>query len=75
MEFVPLAASELCDFDPKKCKICQQPSEEKLLSTANGCKRIREASEIRNDCVTKRLKVMTSKCDFLYHMNNQCYKK
>ena len=31
---------------------------------AKGCKRIREASEIRNDCVTKRLKVITSECDF-----------
>lgn len=74
MESVPLAASKLCDFDPKECVICQQPSKEKLLSVANGCKRIREASEIRNDIVTKRLKVISSEFKFFYHMSNQCYK-
>ena len=66
MESVPLAASKLCDFDPKECVICQQPSKEKLLSVANGCKRIREASEIRNDIVTKRLNVISSEYKFFF---------
>lgn len=61
-------------FDAKKCIICQDCSDDKTVSTDNGRKRIREASDIRNDSVSKRLKMVEGD-DFVYHMTNQCYKQ
>ena len=76
MEFVQLSGTGVGDFDRTKCVICQEPTQGKLISTPNGCKRIREASDIRNDSVTKRLKLMPAESDFFYyHVSNQCYKK
>ena len=54
-----------------KCIICQSSSGV-TTNSENGRKRIREAAEIRNDCVSKRLKLITS--DNLYQINNKCYK-
>ena len=48
---------------------------EKVISTPNGCKQIREASDIRNDTATKRIKLVAADSDFYYHMSNKCYKK
>ena len=59
--------------DPTKCIICQTTSGEKVISNPNGCKRIREASDVRNDIITKRLKQIEED-GFVYHMNNDCYK-
>ena len=74
MESLRLSGSEAGDFDRTKCVICQQPTRGKLISTPNGCKRIREVSDIRNDSVTKRIKLMPAERDFLYHVSNECYK-
>ena len=55
------------DFAETKCVICQQITPEKLTITPNGCKRIRAASDIRNDCVSKRMKLMADESNFVYH--------
>ena len=51
----------------------QLTTDEKLLSSSNGCKRIREASEVRNGEVLKKLNEIANN-DFVYHMNNEFYK-
>ena len=58
----------------EKCIICQvdNPSTP-LRSTENGRKRILDAAEIREDIVEKRLKLLKGE-EFVYHMNNPCYK-
>ena len=58
--------------EASSCIICQRNSQE-TSSSENGRKRVREAAEIRNNCVLKRLKLIGDKC--VYHMNNGCYKK
>ena len=60
-------------IDKSKCIICQSSSSNRTTSTANGRKRIRELAKIRNDDVCKRLKLLGDG-DFVYHMNNGCYK-
>lgn len=57
-----------------KCIICQTERDDKVASTSNGRKRIREASDIHNDSVTKRLKLVEGD-NFFYHVTNECYKK
>lgn len=59
--------------DKTICIICQTSTSECTLGYENGRKRIHEAAEIRDDVVTKRLKII-DKEDFVYHMNNTCYK-
>ena len=59
--------------EPSSCIICQTPSSERTTSTSNGRKRIREVASTLNDVVLKRLKVIGDD-DFVYHMNNECYK-
>ena len=61
-------------FDIEKCILCQETTEEKLVSTPTGCKRVREACDIRNDIVTKRMKVIAEESTFFYHVSNKCYK-
>lgn len=61
-------------FDAKKCIMCQNTTHEKTVSTDNGRKRVQEASELRNDHVTKRLKQVEGN-NFVYHMTNKCYKE
>lgn len=61
-------------LDPSRCIMCQNVSSERTSSTENGRKRILEAAAIRNDFVSKRLKLMNND-NFVYHMNNECYKK
>ena len=61
-------------FDAKKCIMCQNTTHVKTGSKDRGRKRVREASEIRNDHVTKRLKLVEGD-DFVYHMTNECYKE
>ena len=60
-------------FDATKCIICQEHSDDKTVITDNGQKRIREASDIRCDIVSKRLKVIEGD-GIVYHMTNKCYK-
>ena len=75
MEYITFSKSTTdIPFDARKYIICQDCSNDKTVSTENGRKRIREASDIRNDNVSKRLKLVEGD-DFVYHMTNQCYKK
>eukprot|EP00918_Siedleckia_nematoides_P108296 GHVU01236350.1.p1 GENE.GHVU01236350.1~~GHVU01236350.1.p1 ORF type:complete len:407 (-),score=39.87 GHVU01236350.1:38-1258(-) len=66
-------SSEDVLFDATKCIICQKDTSGKTISTKNGCKRIYESSEVRNDYVSKRLKLVEEDT-FVYHMTNICYK-
>ena len=77
MEAVQLSANDVkkADFDRGKCVICQEKTQENVISTPNRCKLIWEASDIQNDSVTKRIKLVAADCDFYYHMSNKCYKK
>ena len=75
MEPVQLSKSGACDFEQTQCVICQKSSTQKLSSTSNGCKSIREASVIRNDSVATRLQQMPVEKNFFYHISNDCYKK
>lgn len=61
-------------FDDKKCIMCQNTTHDKTVSTDNGRKRVQEASEVRNDHVTKRLKLVKGN-NFVYHMTNKCYRE
>ena len=45
-----------------------------LISTANGRSKIMEAAQIREDEVWDRLQSPSIAEDFLYHMDNKCYK-
>ena len=74
MESVRLSCTGAGDFAETKCMICQQITPEKLITTQNGCKRIRAASDIRNDCVSKRMKLIPDESKFVYHVSNECYK-
>ena len=77
MEGVQLSGTDVenADLYRAKCVICQEKTQEKVISTPNGCKQIREASDIRNDSVTKRIKLVAADSDFYYHMSNKCYKE
>lgn len=59
--------------DPKRCIICQKSTPEATTGTEIGRKRVHQAASIREDVVSKRLKVIGQE-DFVYHMSNQCYK-
>ena len=73
-EHVRLArGSQGLAVEPSSSIICQTPSSERTTSTSNGRKRIREVASTLNDVVFKRLKVIGDD-DFVYHMNNKCYK-
>ena len=66
-------------FDITKCLFCQEENwnGNKLLSSAeNGrsSKRIKEASEIRQDVISRRLASIGSDV-YHYHMSNDCYKR
>ena len=65
--------SETEAADPKRCIICQKSTPEPTTGTENGRRRVHEAASIREDVVSKRLKVIGQE-DFVYHMSNQCYR-
>ena len=60
------------DVDIDKCIICQRNTDQALTSNEQGRKRILDASGIRDDTVTKRLKSLDSDESFV---SNECYKK
>ena len=80
MEAVELRSpSSSNQFDITKCLFCQEENWDgnKLLSSAeNGRsgKRIKEASEIRQDAISRRLASIGSDV-YYYHMSNDCYKR
>lgn len=59
----------------ERCIVCQGEELDKLTTNANGRKRIKDAASVRNDAVSKRLKLINDDVDFSYHMTNNCYKK
>ena len=72
METVNLSSSSIEDvFDISKCLFCQQDGG--LVSNPKGRDRIKQASEIRNDRITKILNDIGSQ-DYFYHVTNKCYK-
>ena len=73
MDFVTLAAPTAhISFDATMCIICQTDTVDKAINTRNGCKRIREASDIHNDHVSNRLKLVEEN-KLCYHVSNECY--
>ena len=73
----PVRLTQISDdvtVEPKSCIICQSFSSSRTTSTQQGRKRIREVADSLQDVVCKRLKVIDDD-DFVYHMNNECYKK
>ena len=63
------------EVDLERCIVCQDEEPGKLTTTINGRKRIKDAAAIRNDVVTKRLRLIHDDFDFMYHMTNNCYKR
>lgn len=61
------------EINTAKCIICQKSTPERTMSSENGRKRIRDAALIRDDIISKRLKVIDQE-EFVYHMSNSCYK-
>ena len=59
----------------ERCILCQGEERDKLITNANGRKRIKDAAFVRNDVVPKRLKFINDDVDFSYHMTNKCYKR
>ena len=63
---------EICErMNCEKCIICQMDNPK--VDREWKKKRILDAAEIREDIVEKRLKLLKGE-QFVYHMNNQCYK-
>ena len=67
--------------NPKTCIICQEDNRETVTSEKTGYARVNGAAKIRNDVVTKRIKVVIGEDMedddndfFLYHNTNKCYK-
>lgn len=67
--------SEEESADLANCIICQSSTQLATSSEANGRKRIRDAADVRNDRVAKRLRQIGDDEPFVYHMDNNCYKK
>lgn len=57
------------------CIICQRHKHKcAISSTERGMKRVREAAEVRQDEVLKRLHALDDNDTFYYHVDNECYK-
>lgn len=74
MEGVPLKRRRPLETDFLRCIICQQITNCEVTSTENGRDRILQAANIRQDIVHERL-LQGNTAHFVYHMNNDCYKK
>ncbi len=61
-------------LDVNKCIICQETSKQQCTSSDHGRKRVREAADVREDHVLKRLKTLEDDVPFVYHVSNACYK-
>ena len=69
------------DFNPQFCIICQESNKLPLTSEKTGRETLKRAASIRNDAVSKRIKILVGDCDdaddnakFVYHNTNKCYK-
>ena len=73
-ESLEIKNDETDKVDRRYCIICQKKNIKGLISTANGRSKIMEAAQIREDEVWDRLQSSSIAEDFLYHMDNKCYK-
>ena len=64
-------SAENCSVDPELFIICQLDTGQKLTTSENGWEKFIEASMIWRDQVLE----LTDDKNFLYHMNNDCYKR
>ena len=60
-------------FNPELCIICQISTNEKVVSSENGRRKVLDAAVIRKDEVFDRLQKTDS--PFCYHVTNECYKR
>ena len=65
--------NETIPFQAWKCIICQKSKQCSVTSRANGRTQIIEAASIRKDKVLERLNGIEQ--NFVYHMDNECYKR
>ena len=72
-ESLEIKSAEAEEFDRRYCIICQKKNTKGLTSTANGRSKM-EAARIREDEVWDRLQSPNIAEEFLYHMDNKCYK-
>lgn len=59
--------------DANKCIICQKTFAKRTSSTENDRTQLRKAAYIRNDEVSKRLRLIADD-NFAYNVTNTCYK-
>ena len=75
---VLLATGTSTEFDAMKCIICQEPGDKTTKLTQPkkaGQDSMKRAASIRNDDVSKRLKVAEEKGTlYVYHNTNECFK-
>ena len=70
---IELCSPESALYQPDKCIICQKKIKKcSVTSTPNGRTKITEAAIVRKDAVLERLEYVEK--DFVYHMDNECYK-
>ena len=74
-ESLKIKSTLLKDFDIRYCIICQKKDSQGLASTANGTLKLMEAARLREDEVWNRLQSTCAEEQFVYHVDNQCYKK
>ena len=65
--------NEITTFKASKCIICQKSKRCSVTSTTNGRNNVIEAASIRKGIVLERLNGIEQ--NFVYHINNECYKK
>ena len=58
--------------DSNACIIYEKPGN--VISGAKGCKRIREAAEMRKDSVYYKLRSLAADDKFCYHLTHSCYR-
>ena len=73
-ESLEIKNDEADKCDRRYCIICQKKYIKGLISTANGRSKTMDAAQIREDEVWDRLQSPSIAEDFLYHMDNKCYK-
>ena len=64
---------EIMPFEASKCIICQKSKGCSVTSTANGRTKVIEAASIRKDILLECLNCIEQ--NFVYHMDNKCYKR
>ena len=74
-EYLKIKSTLLKDFDIRYCIICLKKDSKGLTSTVNGRSKLMEAACIWEDEMWNRLQSTCVEEPFVYHVDNQCYKK